>query len=299
MKVSSLHSLLDKHIRTLSMAIGERHAGKLDALNRAKQYIEDEFKALNLAVTLHRYEFEGIEFANIEAVLPGADKDEVIIVGAHYDSERGTPGANDNASGIAAMLAIAHDLKDYKALRTIKFVAFANEEAPFFGWEGMGSLRYAREAKQNGVNIVGMLALETLGYFTAGVGSQRYPAGMDSSALPEEGNFIAFVSEPGSEALLAKLKNLFPLFSSVPCESLCAPEEQISHVALSDHRSFYKEGYPALMVTDTAPFRYPYYHDKNDTPDKLNMKVYKEVVLGLTACVGALAGKAGLEREID
>lgn len=293
MKISSLHSLLDKHIRTLSLAIGERHAKKLDALNRARNYIKDEFLAIGLAVDEQVYEFEGVEFANLEAVMPGLEKpEEVIIVGAHYDSEKGTPGANDNASGVAAMLAIAHDLKDYKPARTIKFVAFANEEAPYFDTEGMGSLRYARLAREAGVNIVAMLSLETMAYFTAGEGSQKYPSGLDGLELPEEGNFIAFVSDKAGEELLNKLTGLFALFSSVPVKSLCAGAE-ISHAALSDHRSFQQAGYCAVMVTDTAPFRYPYYHHKDDTPDKLNMKVYKEVVLGLTACTGALAGKVG------
>ncbi len=291
-KDTSLVSLLDRHIRTLSLSIGERHCKKPDALKRAASYIEAELKATGLAVSVLEYEFRGQSFANIEAVLAGSEPDGGdIVIGAHYDSEFDTPGANDNGTGVAAVLAIANDLKDYRPKSSLRFVAFANEEAQFFNTDGMGSMVYARALKAQGRHINLMFSLETMGYFTAGAGSQRYPEELQDLGLPDQGNFLAFVSREDCLPQLEKTVSAFRLFSNVPCEMLAA-DENIQGVSLSDHMSFWKQGYPAIMVTDTAPYRYPHYHQPQDTPDKINMKVYKEAVLGLTATIAHLAGKS-------
>lgn len=292
-KDTSLYSLLDRHIRTLSMAIGERHSKRPEALNRACEYIVKEFEHAGYEPKLHTFEYRGQTFANVEAIRPGKEEaDENLIVGAHYDSEFNTPGANDNGSGVAAMLAIAYDLKDYKPKKTIRYVAFVNEESPFFNTDGMGSLNYARDLRYAEAKVAGMFSLETLGYFTAGAGSQQYPDEVKDMGFPDEGNFLAFIGNKKSSEFLDKSWNLFKLFSNVPSLGLAAKEE-IPGVANSDHFSFWKYGYPGIMVTDTAPYRYPHYHAPDDVPEKINMKVYKEAVLGLIATVAALAGKSG------
>jgi Zn-dependent M28 family amino/carboxypeptidase len=290
LKDTSLLSLLDKHIRTLSLSIGERHSGKPEALDSAAAYIEQEARKL-AQVEVHTYQYRGQNFKNIEAVVPGASP-QSLVIGAHYDTEIGTPGANDNASGIAALLAILHDLKDYKPELTIRFVAFANEEAMYFGGEGMGSLVYATALKEAAVQLKGMVSLETIGYFTAGAGTQSYPEEVDTHrlGLSDVGNFLAFISDLSSKSFLDEAHKQFQLFQTTPSAALAAPAE-VRGISLSDHSSFWKLGYPAIMVTDTAPFRYPYYHHQDDTPDKINMKVYKNAVLGLTAMTAALAGK--------
>lgn len=288
----SLQSLLDKHIRTLALAIGERHSKKPEALARAKEYIVSEFEKTKLTVNIHEFEYSGQNFANIEAVMPGhALAEENIVVGAHYDSEDGTPGANDNGTGVAAILAIASDLSAYKPELTIRFVAFANEEARFFATDGMGSQVYAKQLKEKNASVFAMMSLETMGYFTAGAGSQKYPGELSAANLPDAGNFLAFIANKKSESVLNQTIDLFKMFSSVPAIGM-ALDEDIQGVSLSDHRSFWQQDYPAMMITDTAPFRYPYYHHAQDTPDKINMKVYKEAVLGLTATIAALAKKA-------
>ncbi|MBK7748807.1 MAG: M28 family peptidase [Candidatus Obscuribacter sp.] len=288
----SLQSLLDKHIRTLSLAIGERHSKKPEALTRAKEYIVSEFEKTKLTVAVHEFEYSGQKFANIEAVIPGhALAAENIVVGAHYDSEDGTPGANDNGTGVAAILAIASDLSAYKPERTIRFVAFANEEARFFATDGMGSQVYAKQLKEQETKVFAMMSLETMGYFTAGAGSQKYPSELSGADLPDVGNFLAFVANKKSEPVLNQTIELFKMFSSVPAMGM-ALDEDVQGVSLSDHRSFWQQDYPAMMITDTAPFRYPFYHHAQDTPDKINMKVYKEAVLGLTATIAAMAQKA-------
>ncbi len=288
----SLQSLLDKHIRTLSLAIGERHSKKPEALTRAKEYIVSEFEKTKLTVAVHEFEYSGQKFANIEAVIPGHGlAAENIVVGAHYDSEDGTPGANDNGTGVAAILAIASDLSAYKPERTIRFVAFANEEARFFATDGMGSQVYAKQLKAQETKVFAMMSLETMGYFTAGAGSQKYPSELSGADLPDVGNFLAFIANKKSEPVLNQTLELFKMFSSVPAMGM-ALDEDVQGVSLSDHRSFWQQDYPAMMVTDTAPFRYPFYHHAQDTPDKINMKVYKEAVLGLTATIAAMAQKA-------
>ncbi|MBX9940658.1 MAG: M28 family peptidase [Candidatus Obscuribacterales bacterium] len=290
MKDTSLLSLLDKHIRTLSLAIGERHSGKPQALERAAEYIEQEARKL-AEVEVQAYQYGGQVFKNIEATVPGASP-QCLVIGAHYDTEIGTPGANDNASGIAALLAILNDLKDYTPKLTIRFVAFANEEAMYFGGEGMGSLVYASALKEAGVKLKGMISLETIGYFTAGAGTQAYPEEVDAGklGLSDVGNFLAFISDLSSKSFLEEAHKQFQLFQTTPSAVLAAPAD-VKGISLSDHSSFWKVGYPAIMITDTAPFRYPYYHHKEDTPDKINMKVYKNAVLGLTAMTAALAGR--------
>lgn len=292
-KDTSLYSLLDRHIRTLSMAIGERHSKRPEALQRACEYIVKEFAHAGFEPKLHTFEYRGQTFTNVEAIRPGngEEADENLIVGAHYDSEFNTPGANDNASGVAAMLAIAYDLRDYKPKKTIRYVAFVNEESPFFNTDGMGSLNYARDLRNAEAKVSGMLSLETLGYFTAGADSQRYPDEVKDMGFPDEGNFLAFVANEKSAETLEKTWGLFKLFSNVPSLGLAARED-IPGVANSDHFSFWKYGYPGIMVTDTAPYRYPHYHAHDDLPEKINMKVYKEAVLGLIATVAALAGKS-------
>ena len=210
------------------------------------------------------------------------------MVGAHYDTVSGSPGANDNGTGVAALLELARRLAGRPARRTIRFVAFVNEEPPFFQTAEMGSVVYASAARARGDRIAGMLSLETMGYYSTVAGSQQYPAPELSGLYPDVGNFIGFVANEASRPLLESASRAFVANSSVPLRGAALPEA-LPGTGWSDHWSFWQAGYPAMMVTDTAPWRYPYYHTAEDTPDKLVFGSFIAVVNGLEGTIQALA----------
>jgi hypothetical protein len=240
-------------------------------------------------VAAEGYVVEGRTVRNLAAELPGASRpEEVVLVGAHYDSVDGSPGANDNASGVAALLEIARLLRETPPARTVRFVAFVNEEPPFFQTEAMGSRVHARAARGRGERIVAMLSLETLGYYTGEPGSQTFPTPLLRPFYPDRGDFVAFVGNLASRRLLRQAVAAFRRHAPFPCEGLSAPA-WITGVDWSDQWSFWQEGYPALMVTDTALFRYPHYHGPGDLPGRLAYPQLARVTAGLAATVAALA----------
>ena len=292
----------------LAGTIGERNAWQAPALERAARYIGTTFgnAGLNpkrLPYTVPRSAVGGpfgivgelamrlpeeSTYVNIEADIPGLAKaNEIVVVGAHYDSLHGTRGANDNATGVAAVLEIARALKDSGPARTIRFVAFANEEPPFFKSEAMGSRVYARAARARGDDIVAMYSLETIGYYSDAPGSQRapFPLGL---FYPSIGNFVIFVGNFASRALVRQSVDMFRKASPFPAERFAGPAF-IPGVDWSDQWSFWREGYPGVMVTDTAPYRYPHYHADTDTPDKIDYDSFARVTAGLIEVVRAAA----------
>jgi Zn-dependent M28 family amino/carboxypeptidase len=210
------------------------------------------------------------------------------VIGAHYDSVFGSPGANDNGSGVAAVLALAQRFASAKPKQTLRFVAFVNEEPPYFLSGEMGSQVYARRCKERGDKISAMISLETIGYFSDVPNSQTYPSPGLGLFYPNVGNFIGFVSNVKSRALLRRVITLFRKHAKVPSEGASLPAF-IPGVSWSDQWSFWQQGYPAIMVTDTAPFRYPYYHSSNDTPDKLDYDRFTLVVSGMEKVIQELA----------
>jgi hypothetical protein len=285
---SALAERLRGHVGKLAGEIGERNTVHYNALRAAADYIGSRFRAVGLTVRDEKYRADDKEVANIVAEIKGMEHpDEIVVIGAHYDSPPGSPGANDNASGVAALLELARFFKDSKPSRTICFVAFVNEEPPYFQTEEMGSLVYARQAKKRGDKVVAMLALETIGCYSDKPKSQHYPAPF-SLFFPDTGNFIGFVSDLGSRTLLRKVVGTFRETTQFPSEGVAAPG-WIQGIGWSDHWSFWQAGYPALMVTDTAPFRYPHYHEPTDTPEKQDYERMARVVAGVGRVVEKLA----------
>ncbi len=209
------------------------------------------------------------------------------MIGAHYDTVSGCPGANDNGTGVAAVLELAQRFSRRPQPRTIRFVAFVNEEPPFFKTAHMGSVVYANAAKARGDRVMAMLSLETMGYYSDERGSQQYPAEI-ASLYPDVGNFIGFVANDASAPLLSKARRAFEQRTAFPLQSAAAPDE-VPGVGWSDQWAFWQAGYPAMMVTDTAPFRYPWYHTAEDTPDKIDYEKLAHVVDGLEAVIESLA----------
>jgi Zn-dependent M28 family amino/carboxypeptidase len=277
---------LRRHVT--SVASREHNLFHPSELEAAARYIEVTFSGLGYVTAAQRFAVDGKEVRNIEVeVAGGAGAGEVVIVGAHYDSVFGAVGANDNGSGVATVLELARLFVDAKPARTVRFVAFVNEEPPFHRSDQMGSRVYARRSRERGDRIVAMFSLETIGYYSDEPGSQLYPFPL-RFFYPSTGNFLAFVANLGSRGLLHEALASFRRNAQFPSEGVAAPAF-IPGVDWSDHRSFWQEGYPALMVTDTAPYRYPHYHTMQDTPDKVDYERLARVVTGLHGMLRDLA----------
>ena len=283
-----LRDELHRDVQELAEGIGQRNVWNYEQLNEAVDFIESSLAEVGYKVRRQSFTAQKETCYNLEVEIIGAVKpEEIIIIGAHYDSVFGTVGANDNGSGVAAVLSLARRFRDKKVDRTLRFVLFVNEEPPFFQTESMGSLVYAKSCRKKSENIVGMLSLETIGYYTDKPKSQQYPFPF-SMFYPSTGNFIGFVSNVSSRQLLKQVIQTFRENCKFPSEGGAVPEF-VPGIGWSDHWAFWKQGYPAVMVTDTAPFRYPYYHGPQDTPDKINYERLAVVVSGLEIVVGKLA----------
>lgn len=256
------------------------------ALESAARYLEATLAEMGYAPAAQRFQASRGEVRNIEVEVRGSGE-ESIVVGAHYDSVAGAPGANDNGSGVAAALELARRLRASAPARTLRFVLFVNEEPPFFHGMDMGSRRYAIRARERDERIAAMFSLETIGWYSEQPGSQHYPFPL-GLFYPSTGNFLAFVSNLGSRALLHEAIASFRRHARFPSEGVAAPA-LIPGVDWSDHASFWEQGYPALMVTDTAPYRYPHYHTPADTPDKVDYERLARVVIGLEGMLRELA----------
>jgi Zn-dependent M28 family amino/carboxypeptidase len=278
-------------VEVLAGKIGERSVWLPGALGAAANYIRTTWGSLGFDVTAQGYEAKGVWSENLEVEIHGgARADEIVIVGAHYDTAAGTPGADDNGSGVAAVLELARLLRDLRPSRTLRLVAFVNEEPPFFFFGNMGSKVYAKAARARGDEIRVMLSLEMLGFYSDRSGSQGYPPFL-GWFYPDRGNFIGFVSNLRSRRVLREFADAFASVSDFPLQKLSAPA-LLPGVAWSDQLSFWREGYPAVMVTDTAFHRNPHYHRSTDTPDTLDYDSMAKVVEGLAGAVALLAGTA-------
>ena len=275
----TLREELRAHVQKLAGEIGERNVQHYDALVASAEYIERTFTEAGLRVRRDGYDVRGRLCENIEAEIPGSTA-EIFVVGAHYDSVFGSDGANDNGSGVAALLALAKRFAARPATKTLRFVAFPNEEPVYFQTELMGSWVYAKRCKERGDRITGMVSLETIGYFSNEPKSQHFPLPGLGAIYPTTGNFIAFVGNVSSRALVRQALGSFRSHAKLPSEGTALPAS-VPGVGWSDHWAFWQHGYPAIMITDTAPFRYPWYHARNDSPDKLEYDSMTRLVSAL------------------
>jgi Zn-dependent M28 family amino/carboxypeptidase len=285
---AALAGALSRHVHVLGREIGERRTPDFHAaLDRAKDYIAGEFRAIGYEVEFQEFPAAGKPVANVGVGVPGtAAEGGTIVFGAHYDSAIGASGANDNASGVAGLIELARWFKGRKAAKTVRFVAYANEEMPFFGTDEMGALRDARLRQ----GVTAMLSLESLGYYDDAPGSQKYPAPL-GLFYPSAGDFIGFVGNLPSGPLVRRAIGTFRKNATVPSQGVSAPGS-IAGIGWSDHWAYWNAGYPAIMVTDTAIMRDPYYHTPDDRPERLDYGRMARVVAGLQAVLADLAGIA-------
>lgn len=270
-------------VRFISEEVGPRSYQDLEKLNKTADYIEEKLHSYGCDVKRQSFKYMGNTYYNIIGEIHPVRNNisnEVLIIGAHYDTVPYTPGADDNASGVAGMLELARLSMVRPPSKTVRFVAFTLEEPPLFRTRHMGSYVYARSLKKERVKIEGMISLEMIGYFCDRKGCQYYPFPFFRWFYPEEGNFIAFVGNISSKAFTKKAKDAFKKASSLPVESLNTVS-LVPGVDFSDHSSFWDFGYPAFMITDTAFYRNPNYHSQGDTADTLDYKRMALLIYGL------------------
>jgi Zn-dependent M28 family amino/carboxypeptidase len=264
-----LSEKLKAHVAVLARA--ERNTD----LETPARYIEGQFGSF----TTQEFPSRGRTVRNIQS---GAGP---IVVGAHYDSVPGSPGADDNASAVAVLIELQKMLAPERL--PIALVAFVNEELPYSFTLESGSFQWGRRAKERGERVRAMFSLEMLGYFRDEPGSQRYPWPL-SLIYPDRGNFVAFVGDLGARTLVRKAIGFFRKNSRFPSEGIAAPAA-LPGITASDHWSFRLHGFPAIMITDTAYNRNPHYHRASDTPDTLDYDRMARVALGLAAMLRELS----------
>lgn len=290
----ALADQLRRDVTILALDIGPRHTGLPARLDLAADFLESALVAAGLRVTRQRFDTFGVTCSNLIAT--PADRDDrqpCLVLGAHYDSVINCPAANDNGSGVAGVLALA---RRWAAAGPppgklgIRFVLFANEEPPHFHQPTMGSLVYAQSCRERGDDLRGMICLETIGCYKHEPGSQTWPnelPGVVRRMLPDAGNFILWAGNWASRGFIRRCGEVFARQAKFPLLATAVPDA-LGEIGWSDHWSFNQCGYEAVMVTDTAPFRYHHYHRSTDTPDKLDFDSMARVVDGVGIVIDSL-----------
>lgn len=266
----------------------------------AANYVWQSLVSIGFAVAREPYQVEHLgvthTVANIVAEhVAECGSDGIVIVGAHYDTVSSTPGADDNASAVAMLLEVARLLRQTRPRRKIRFVSFPCEEPPHFHTDSMGSQQHARLCKARGETIEGMVCLEMVGYYSDAAGSQRLPGAIPRwlrPAFPRRGNFLGAVANLRSARMLWTFRRGFKRANALPLYTIALPE-RVREIRLSDNSSFWDQGYPAIMVTDTSFLRNPNYHLASDTPDTLDYPRMADATIGVAGGVAALARADG------
>ena len=286
------------HLQELTVTIGERSVGVPENLERTAEYIESFYQNLGIAVHREPYDYRNFTVFNVVAeIVAGTRAKNRFVVGAHYDSVMGTVGADDNASAVAVQLETARQLKlvleTQKLNLAVKFVSFALEEPPVYGTRYMGSRVYAKKARKNNEQIDGMICLEMVGYACYEKGCQGYPFPLMFFGYPKEGNFIGIVGNTKSKAFTKALVSAFFKNKELPVVKLNVPLNGriLPSVRLSDHASFWDQGFKAVMITDSAFYRNPHYHTSLDTMEKLDYDYMAELVESLMLFFGSFHTK--------
>ncbi len=279
---------LKQHVYMLAGEIGERNIQRPESLINASHYISRQWQAMGYEIHSQGYRAKNIPCTNIEITQKGTETPEkIIVIGAHYDSIPGSPGANANASGVAALIELARAVRPMSFKSTIKFVALVNQEPPFFGTEYMGSWMYARQAHLRGDDIQLAILLDSIGNYTDEPNSQYYPPFLGSRSL-QQGNFLTVLSNIKSRQQAHRLFSSFRKNSDFPIKKIVAPKF-IPGMSWGDQSPFWLHNYKAVMLTDTGPYRSKYYHSGRDTPEKLNYHAMAEASDGIMASLAALA----------
>ncbi|MCA9190797.1 MAG: M28 family peptidase [Planctomycetales bacterium] len=283
------------HVDCLAGLIGPRVLSKPKTIQATIGYIENKWNEFGYSVEHEPFDALGDQALNLVVERRGKSKaHEIVLLGAHYDTVASTPGADDNASAIAVLLEVSRLLSSFHGKRTVRFVAFACEEPPYFNCDAMGSQFHAYQSRLRGDKIIGMLCLEMVGFYSNDFGSQAVPPGIPrwmQRIFPRRGNFLAGVGNLPSWKLCLQFRKGFKRGApNMPLFSICLPEK-IHEIRLSDNSSFWDQKYPALMLTDTSFLRNPNYHLSSDTPETLDYERMTSVTLGVSSAMQFLMGK--------
>jgi hypothetical protein len=258
-------------------------------LEKAADYIYHELKPVGLPIRKEPFLWEGRRFINIVAEKRGLrHPDEILILGAHYDTVPGSPGADDNAGGVAVLLEVARNLRHVRLGSTVRAIAFSLEEYGFGG-----STHHAQKARERGEKILGMISLEMVGFTHP---KQNYPPDLHPEDFPPHGDFIGIVGNERSKLLVERVYGAFRKHvPELPAQFLLVPDhgERMPEARLSDHSPFWDRNYPALMVTDTAFLRNPNYHLPSDTMETLDFEFMRRVAAGIFQSTLELANTEG------
>lgn len=276
----TLKQNVQAHIEELAGKIGPRNITHYQSLIKAQSYIQQQFVTLGYQPKILSYKTGDLDFSNIEIEIPGSSNSKkIIVIGAHYDTVFNSPGADDNTSGVAALIELSRFFKNHPPKHTIRMVAFVNEESPFFMSSKMGSYQYVKYIIKHEIPIAAMISLESLGYYSQAKNSQGYPWFLNFF-YPDQANFIGFVSNIHSRHLLYKVLGNFRDIAKFPSEGLIGIS-LIPGVSWSDQWAFWKNRIPAIMITDTTFYRSPYYHQTTDLPQTIDYDSLTRVVSGL------------------
>ena len=274
-------------VKKLSIDFHPRNYRNLPNLEATAAYIQQHFKAAGGTVSIQSFEVSGHTYKNVRCHFGNSEGPKTII-GAHYDSHDQTPGADDNASGVAGLIEIAYLIGQNTPHGNFELVAYSLEEPPFFATEHMGSHYHAEAIHDAGEAVAGVIILEMIGYFTDEPGSQDYPSLLFKLIYPNKGNFIAVIGKTDQRSFTKRIKVGMKGVNNLPLRSISAPAG-IPGVDFSDHRNYWKFGYDAVMITDTAFYRNKAYHEDNDTWDRLNYEKMGHVVQSVYSAITQLA----------
>jgi hypothetical protein len=278
---------LHEHVLMLSQQFSPRDQNNVANLDRAASYIRDRFAASSARVTDQPFVVAGQTYRNVIASF-GPEAGERIVIGAHYDAYQRYPAADDNASGVAGLLELAGLLAKENLAVRVDLVAYTLEEPPYFYTSHMGSMVHAESLKHQEVKVRLMISLEMIGYFSDAPDSQSFPISLLRLLYPSRGNFVSVVGSIGDGLLVRRLKSTMQTASPLPVYSINAPRF-VPGIDFSDHLSYWRSGYPAVMITDTAFYRNHNYHTANDTAEKLDYRRMAMVVEDVAAVVHDLS----------
>ena len=272
---------LERHVRMLAVTFHPRSVDNPANLDRAADYVLDQLRATGAETATQAVEADGKQYRNLIARF-GPRGGPLLVIGAHYDSCGDTPGADDNASGVAGLLELARLLAAKPPTHAVELVAYTLEEPPYFRTDSMGSVWHARSLREAKREVRLMLSLEMIGFYRDTPKSQAYPLSALKLLYPDEGNFIAIVAPFGDFSATRRVKGLFKGASDLPVVSINAPRS-LQGVDFSDHASYWRFGMPAMMITDTSFLRNPNYHEAGDLPATLDYARMAKVVRAVHA----------------
>jgi len=283
---------LREHVDFLADPAHPRGHDNLAGLERTAQYIADNLEASGGRVAVQTFVVLDQEYKNVRALF-GPTSKERIVVGAHYDTAEGLPGADDNASGVAALLGIAEIFRQYPPLAEVELVGYSLEEPPYFRTEWMGSRKHVEALKTETVNVKVMISLEMLGYYTDSPDSQEFPLSLMKLLYPSKGNFIGVVGRFADFSISQRVCSGMASSGNLPVYRLNAPAS-LTGVDFSDHLNYWNADINAVMITDTAFYRNPNYHEPTDLPDTLDYERLREVTIQVYGAIEALTQRPEL-----